>query len=46
MQREVEHRIEPASPLHYAWVVAALTFLVLLVSAGVRAVPAVLLLPL
>jgi MFS family permease len=32
--------------LHYAWVVVAITFLVLLVSAGVRAVPAVLMLPL
>jgi MFS family permease len=31
---------------HYAWVVVAVTFLVLLVSAGVRAVPAVLMLPL
>jgi len=31
---------------HYAWVVAATTFVVLLVSAGVRAVPAVLMLPL
>jgi len=38
-----EHR--PASP-HYAWVVVAITFVVLLVSAGVRAVPAVLMLPL
>ncbi|MDB4892883.1 MAG: yhjX [Gemmatimonadetes bacterium] len=43
MQSEIE---ETGSPLHYAWVVAALTFLVLLVSAGVRAVPAVLMLPL
>jgi MFS family permease len=34
-----------ASP-HYAWVVVAITFVVLLVSAGVRAVPAVLMLPL
>jgi MFS family permease len=32
--------------VHYAWVVVALTFLILLVSAGVRAVPAVLMLPL
>jgi sugar phosphate permease len=31
---------------HYAWVVVGVTFLVLLVSAGVRAVPAVLMLPL
>ena len=43
----------PASPtdhrstrLHYAWIVVAITFLILLVSAGVRAVPAVLMLPL
>ncbi len=35
----------PAS-LHYAWVVVGITFVVLLVSAGVRAVPAVLMLPL
>jgi MFS family permease len=40
--------IPPTRPatLHYAWVVVAITFLVLLVSAGVRAVPAVLMLPL
>ena len=38
-----DHR--SASP-HYAWVVVAITFVVLLVSAGVRAVPAVLMLPL
>jgi len=31
---------------HYAWVVVGITFLILLVSAGVRAVPAVLMLPL
>ena len=31
---------------HYAWVVVAMTFVILLVSAGVRAVPAVLMLPL
>ena len=40
----------PAAPrparFHYAWVVVAITFLLLLVSAGVRAVPAVLMLPL
>src|SRR5437764_680131 len=46
----------PASPaisssdqsprFHYAWVVVAMTFVILLVSAGVRAVPAVLMLPL
>jgi MFS family permease len=34
------------SPRHYAWVIVGVTFLVLLVSAGVRAVPAVLMLPL
>jgi len=32
--------------IHYAWVIAATTFVILLVSAGVRAVPAVLMLPL
>ncbi|MFL5608094.1 MAG: MFS transporter, partial [Gemmatimonadaceae bacterium] len=31
---------------HYAWVVVAMTFVILLVSAGVRAVPAVLMIPL
>jgi MFS family permease len=35
-----------ATSLHYAWVVVAITFVILLVSAGVRAVPAVLMLPL
>src|SRR5271166_1653216 len=32
--------------LHYAWIVAAVTFVVLLVTAGVRAVPGVLIVPL
>jgi sugar phosphate permease len=32
--------------LHYAWVVAAVTFLVLLVTAGVRATPGILMVPL
>ncbi|MGI8551747.1 MAG: MFS transporter [Dehalococcoidia bacterium] len=32
--------------LHYAWIVAAVTFVVLLVAAGVRSVPGVLILPL
>jgi MFS family permease len=36
----------PSSTPHYAWVVLAITFVILLVSAGVRAVPAVLVLPL
>ncbi|MDB4883481.1 MAG: yhjX [Gemmatimonadetes bacterium] len=35
-----------SSTFHYAWVVMGITFLILLVSAGVRAVPAVLMLPL
>ena len=34
------------APLHYAWVIVGITFVILLVSAGVRAVPAVLMLPL
>ncbi len=33
------------SRLHYAWIVAAVTFLVLLVTAGIRATPGVLMLP-
>ena len=35
-----------AGHLHYAWIVAAVTFLALLVSAGIRATPGVLILPL
>jgi predicted MFS family arabinose efflux permease len=34
------------SKVHYAWVVAAVTFLILLVGAGVRATPSILLVPL
>jgi MFS family permease len=43
------HTASPPTPpgtLHYAWVIVAITFVILLVSAGVRAVPAVLMLPL
>jgi len=38
----------PAAPprAHYAWVVAAVTFLVLLITAGIRATPGVLMVPL
>jgi sugar phosphate permease len=37
----------PAAPrLHYAWVVALVTFVVLLVTAGIRATPGVLMVPL
>jgi SNF family Na+-dependent transporter len=32
--------------LHYAWVVAAVTFIVLLLTAGVRAAPGILIVPL
>ncbi|MEA2542976.1 MAG: hypothetical protein QOH35_4342, partial [Acidobacteriaceae bacterium] len=32
--------------LHYAWIVAGVTFLVLLVTAGIRATPGVLMVPL
>ncbi len=35
-----------ASRLHYAWVVAGVTFLVLLITAGVRATPGILMVPL
>jgi|GEM_PF-3158787 hypothetical protein len=34
------------SRLHYSWIVAALTFLILLTGAGMRATPAVLIVPL
>jgi sugar phosphate permease len=36
----------PERKLHYAWIVAAVTFLVLLVTAGIRATPGVLMVPL
>lgn len=32
--------------LHYAWIVAAVTFLILLVTAGIRATPSILIVPL
>src|SRR3954467_981792 len=32
--------------VHYAWVIAAVTFVILLVTAGIRAVPGVLMVPL
>ena len=35
-----------AGRLHYAWVIAAVTFAVVLVTAGVRAAPGVLIVPL
>lgn len=34
------------SRIHYAWIVAIVTFLVLLVAAGIRATPSVLMIPL
>jgi sugar phosphate permease len=36
----------PRQRLHYAWIIAAVTFLVLLITAGVRATPGVLMVPL
>lgn len=36
----------PAARLHYAWVVAAVTFVVLLVTAGIRATPGLFMVPL
>jgi sugar phosphate permease len=36
----------PSRRIHYAWIVALVTFLVLLVTAGVRATPGILLVPL
>jgi len=39
---------KPSGPVsfHYAWIVAGVTFLVLIVTAGVRATPGVLMVPL
>jgi sugar phosphate permease len=46
----VEAIVEPVSSagrrLHYAWVVAGVTFLILLVTAGIRATPSILMVPL
>jgi len=36
----------PRRSVHYAWVIAAVTFVVLLVTAGIRATPGVLMVPL
>jgi len=38
----------PASPrrLHYAWIIAVVTFAILLVTAGIRATPGILIIPL
>ena len=36
----------PGAPFHYAWVIAGVTFVVLLVTAGIRATPGVLMVPL
>ena len=38
--------IRTAARLHYAWVIAAITFVVILITAGVRAAPGVLIVPL
>src|ERR1700677_2182984 len=46
-QREVRlGRSFRQARLHYAWIVAGVTFLVLLVTAGIRATPGVLMVPL
>ncbi len=37
---------DPRRPLHYGWIMVAVTFLVLLVGAGVRATPSILIVPL
>lgn len=44
MPSSAEHR--PEARLHYAWIVAGVTFLSLIVAAGVRSVPSVLIVPL
>jgi MFS family permease len=42
----VEPVSSPSRKLHYAWVVAGVTFLILLVTAGIRATPSILIVPL
>ena len=43
---EMTDRSSPSKRLHYAWVVAGLTFLILLATAGIRATPSILIVPL
>jgi predicted MFS family arabinose efflux permease len=45
MSDRIEARA-PRLPFHYAWIVAGVTFLVLIVTAGIRATPGVLMVPL
>ena len=45
-RRRDEGAVSAGARLHYAWIIAAITFLVLLVAAGVRTAPAVLITPL
>jgi sugar phosphate permease len=45
-RRNIVLRTDPKTRLHYGWVVAGVTFLVLLITAGVRATPGVLMVPL
>src|ERR1700758_2593519 len=40
-----EQALQPPKKLHYAWIVVGLTFAVMLVSAGMRATSAVMLVP-
>jgi sugar phosphate permease len=42
----VQQAASPPKSIHYAWVVASVTFLILLVTAGVRATPSILIVPL
>jgi sugar phosphate permease len=45
-QKAMPRAEAPKAKLHYAWVVAGVTFLVLLATAGVRATPSILMVPL
>ena len=42
----MRHPSPPITRVHYAWIIAAVTFVVLLVTAGIRATPGVLMVPL
>ena len=46
MNAEVARPATSPPRLHYAWVVALVTFAVLLVTAGIRATPGILIVPL
>jgi hypothetical protein len=45
MNADIRSGAAPPRRLHYAWIVALVTFVVLLVTAGIRATPGILIVP-